>query len=516
MSDHVDTPASPQAYGPPDSPDFAHEYADAPQSPDFQADGGYDYGLDHQESDQQRQQLEYGQPQSPTGEYDPEGRQSPANDGGYQPEEPQSPAGGEYEPEGPQSPDYGTEYGGGTEVDGPASPTGPASPNEYQPEAVEEHQETEEAELEESFPASRVVLSDDSDDEGETSKEPKVDSIMANIFGEASDDEGGEDDVGDDHEPRVIQDDEEDEHEWDFDRIMEEKKRERKKNRKRRKDGSIDLCSNADGQIRHVVELMKNAAADDRESNNQRRPAIQKTKLLEVVRSMLLRADFYEALIDNDMMSAISEWLAPLPDKSLPSLAIRTTLLKILDGFPQIEPSVLKQSGLGKAVMMIFKHPKECKDNKIIASKLIRNWSQPIFQISNEYSAVSREEREAFDFEHMPEVKRRRLEAIQRRESAGGPSSSMRKRPAPVRDADEQAVLNPGDPGFINRARVPRQSTSAYIIRPKSNVEGNFRGPTKNRQNSRFDKAAREFKERTKTSKAARAVGVSIEGRRMD
>ena len=162
---------------------------------------------------------------------------------------------------------------------------------------------------------------------------------------------------------------------------MEEKKRERSKKRKRRKDGSIDLCSNADGQIRHVVELMKHAAAMDHEANNQRRPAIQKTKMLDVVRNILLRADYLEALIENGMMSAISEWLAPLPDKSLPALEIRTTLLKILSSFPELESGVLKQAGLGKAVMLMYKHPKETRENKILASNLIRKWSQPIFQV---------------------------------------------------------------------------------------------------------------------------------------
>lgn len=81
---------------------------------------------------------------------------------------------------------------------------------------------------------------------------------------------------------------------------------------------------------------------------------------------------------------------------------------------------------------------------------------------------------------------------------------------------NEEQILGPGDKGFIGRARVPRSSTSAYIIRPKPNVESQFRGESKNFTNSRFDKTTREFKERNKTSKAQRAVGVSIEGRRME
>lgn len=54
-----------------------------------------------------------------------------------------------------------------------------------------------------------------------------------------------------------------------------------------------------------------------------KRPAIQKRKMLPLVRSTLLKSDLFETLLDNGMMSAVSEWLAPLPDKSLPALEVR-------------------------------------------------------------------------------------------------------------------------------------------------------------------------------------------------
>uniref|UniRef100_A0A914CC52 TFIIS N-terminal domain-containing protein n=1 Tax=Acrobeloides nanus TaxID=290746 RepID=A0A914CC52_9BILA len=113
--------------------------------------------------------------------------------------------------------------------------------------------------------------------------------------------------------------------------------------------------------------------SDDRNANAERRPAIQKRKMLPVFKNALLKADFFDALLDNGMMSAVSEWLAPLPDKSLPALEIRSMLLKILSGFPTLEQGILKQSGLGKAVMFLFKHPKETRENKNIAAKLTRN-----------------------------------------------------------------------------------------------------------------------------------------------
>lgn len=82
-------------------------------------------------------------------------------------------------------------------------------------------------------------------------------------------------------------------------------------------------------------------------------------------------------------MNVISEWLAPLPDKSLPALEIRTDLLKILQDFNRLEPGTLKQSGLGRAVMLLYKHPRETKENKALAARLISDWARPIFQVCN-------------------------------------------------------------------------------------------------------------------------------------
>ncbi|KAK5976415.1 TFIIS N-terminal domain-containing protein, partial [Trichostrongylus colubriformis] len=67
----------------------------------------------------------------------------------------------------------------------------------------------------------------------------------------------------------------------------------------------------------------------------------------------------------------------------------------------------------------------------------------------------------------------------------------------------------------INRARVPRPSTKDYVVRPKSNVEGEFKGERKAKAFARLDKTHREFLERTKKLKAKRAIGVSLEGRNM-
>lgn len=108
---------------------------------------------------------------------------------------------------------------------------------------------------------------------------------------------------------------------WDFDVMLQKKKQQRRK--RRRRDGAIDLISDADDKVKEIVDAMQRAAHADRQANQDRKPAYQKHKMLQIVRAALLRADYFEALLDNHMMSAVSEWLAPLPDKSLPSLEVR-------------------------------------------------------------------------------------------------------------------------------------------------------------------------------------------------
>uniref|UniRef100_A0A0N5AN69 TFIIS N-terminal domain-containing protein n=1 Tax=Syphacia muris TaxID=451379 RepID=A0A0N5AN69_9BILA len=238
--------------------------------------------------------------------------------------------------------------------------------------------------------------------------------------------------------------------------MLSEKKAERRRARRRRKDGSVDVS----------VCILNHAGVID--------------------------------FLDNGMMNAVSEWLAPLPDKSLPALEIRTELLRILQGYGRLEPGTLKQSGLGRAVMLLFKHPRETPENKRLAQNLLREWARPIFQLETDFSTMTKDERVQRDYAQQPEAKKRRLSSADNSEK------------------DKETEPRPGDKGFIIRARVPRPSQKDYVVRPKSNVEGQFHGASKSRQNSRFDKAQREFRERNKQSRNMRAMKVSIEGRKMD
>ncbi|KAK3581639.1 hypothetical protein CHS0354_038158 [Potamilus streckersoni] len=305
----------------------------------------------------------------------------------------------------------------------------------------------------------------------------------------------------DENDEAVRKDGEREDFVSDFDLMMQKKKEEMQKRKRKKKD--FDIINDNDDLIADMINKMKTAAEEDRELNKNRQPAIKKLKYLPAVISQLKKADLQSAFLDCGVLGAITEWLAPLPDKSLPNLQIRVSLLKILMEFPQINSSALKSSGIGKAVMYLYKHPKEIKENKDRAGKLINEWSRPIFNLTSNYKSLSKEEREERDYEQIP--KKRRIS------SEGGVT--------PGRDLDksltgEEKALRPGDPGWIYRARVPTPSNKDYVVRPKWRIEevskaSGKKGPT------RYEKHVRSFADKKKNLKSQRAVTISIEGRNM-
>lgn len=75
---------------------------------------------------------------------------------------------------------------------------------------------------------------------------------------------------------------------------------------------------------------MREAADEDRQLNARRQPATKKSAMLDLAMSQINKTNLIEGFLDANVLSALTDWLAPMPDRSLPAVKIREAVTKWL------------------------------------------------------------------------------------------------------------------------------------------------------------------------------------------
>ncbi|TMS32798.1 hypothetical protein L596_000599 [Steinernema carpocapsae] len=266
-------------------------------------------------------------------------------------------------------------------------------------------------------------------------------------------------------------------------------------------------ATDRDENLQQMVKDMKEAAKLDRAAHAAKEPALNKLNLLKKIRPTLIRADMFEYLVENQVLSALAEWISPHPDGSLVLLDVRSDVLRIIRRFPAMDTAILKQSGLGSVIRMHSVHPDETKENKLIAQGLFRDWCRTVLHINDEdIRNLTPQQRAEYDYDRVigsrTDMSLEEFLINQRNKSSPSKASNGASTPKATPDAtpastpgasasstpvtspstvapSPPAVSTPAAPSqeetpmyhYNLRARRPKPSLHDYFYRPSKRVE---------------------------------------------
>jgi transcription factor SPN1 len=289
----------------------------------------------------------------------------------------------------------------------------------------------------------------------------------------------------------------------------------RMKKVKREKKSPIEL----EEEARSFIAKMDAAAVADEAAVAERRPALQKLSLLNEVCDTLKNKDMQRLLLDLNVLSVVRRWMAPLPNGTLGNVTVRQRLLdaiRNMTGEKGITANDLKESELGKTVMILYKHRSETPNMKRQWKALVEQWSRPIFQKSGNMRDLERVHG-ARGADGLAALARQQQLATRQQEQRS------QQRQAAASEQDLDSLIASGKKGGTesggNRVRVPFSKGFAFSVRPDSKAVGagspekRSSGGGAKEDGTRSKLAKRMVEKNRLAGKNQRSANVSVEGR---
>ncbi|KAK8074345.1 transcription factor IWS1 [Apiospora phragmitis] len=240
----------------------------------------------------------------------------------------------------------------------------------------------------------------------------------------------------------------------------------KKPSARRRKKDEIDLENDLAERIDILSQTMAKACEADNAARAEGQPANNKLRILPEVMSLLNSNNQQDAIVDPDhnFLRAVTWFLEPLQDGSLPAYTIQRDIFNALLRLP-IEKDSLKASGLGKVVLFYTKSKKPEIGIKRIAERLLGDWSRPILNRTDDYKKRHIETRD-FDYQYGRQTPPDGRFPVHPLAAPGPPATQISRR-----DAERERILAQPTKD-ANRARVVGLPSS-YSVAPKSTFTTN-------------------------------------------
>lgn len=142
-----------------------------------------------------------------------------------------------------------------------------------------------------------------------------------------------------------------------------------------------------------LLERMIVAKEKDIQAYREGNPVLSKIKMIRELDRTVLKVGYLEHLLNNMFLAVIKTWLTPMPDGTIPNVAVRTSLLSILSGIRVDEDWIdrIKDSqGLGRAIHYLSIY-EEHLPNKKIAQRLMSKWTRLIYQTDSNFEDLLEE-----------------------------------------------------------------------------------------------------------------------------
>ncbi|ORD93884.1 IWS1 [Enterospora canceri] len=148
-----------------------------------------------------------------------------------------------------------------------------------------------------------------------------------------------------------------------------------KKNKAKKEDIKV--------RAKQVVELMKESYNKDL-NRPKELYKLEKLDNMDEITRQVLNTDLQEYCIENGVLNQIRIWLEPMPDKSLPNIAVKKKMLDLLFNMRYITKNNLLDSQVGKIVHFYARNAKEGIEVRRMAKNLMTKWKGMILHEEQE------------------------------------------------------------------------------------------------------------------------------------